>query len=476
MKKTILIVDFGTSNVRAVLFSAEDGETLYSHSESYSILSPQPGFQELDPEQVWNNAVTCVKHIVEQSNGQTDICAINFSFIGVSLFPLDEAFQPTYPCILCNDLRARSIVADMIPLFQTPTWKFSEVAPAAKIIWLRENRPDVYQKTRYFWTIQQFILTRLGLEPAFDPSIANLHYLYDQSAGGWRKDVFAYAGIAEEQVIRPVFPSQHITGSIDSFGGVPLGHAVPVGVGGQDGGLGMLGLGLLGEDGDVIAEVSGTFDHVGFFADMDTKRSVPVRCKPGPLPGTIVLMHVFKTYGADVEWFMKTFCGGNGTAAYRDLWSRVAFDGTPGKLCINPDLSNGCIEGLDLTTTKYDIFHALIESLTFETRRSMEGVLRHKRGTCSRIRIGGGPTREDAWAQLRADVTGKTIERVVSTDNSALGAAVLAAIGAGIYRDLPEAVDHLVQVKDTFLPDQQVHARYETLYQDYCSRVFREPE
>lgn len=477
MKEAILIIDFGTSNVRAVLFSTVNGQTLYTHSESYPILSPEPGFQELGPDQVWRNAVACVRSIMNKAAGNVTVKAINFSFIGASLFPLDEQYEPTYNCILCNDSRAKDIAIKMIPMFQTASWRFSEVAPPSKMMWLREHRPEVFSKTRYFWTIQQFILARLGLTPAFDPSVANLHYLYDQSAGGWRKDIFAYAEIPEDMVICPVCSSEYVTGAVEKFGDVDLGGCIPVSIGGQDGGLGMLGLGLLGEGDDVIAEVSGTFDHVGFFANVDPENPIPGRCKPGPLPETIVLMHVFKTYGADVEWFMKTFCGNTAAASYEDLWSHVTFDGSESKTMINPAFSGyGQIENLDLTVTKYDLFKALIEALTFETRRSMDGVLRYKRNGCNRMRIGGGPTREPAWAQLRADVTGKVVERVVSTDNSALGAAVLAAIGAGIYQNLPEAVANLIQVKDRFYPNAAVAAKYEERYHEYCKKVFREAE
>ena len=477
MKEAILIIDFGTSNVRAVLFSAAKGETLYTHSEGYPILSPEPGFQELEPDQVWRNAVACVRSVMNKAAGNVVVKAINFSFIGASLFPLDEQYEPTYNCILCNDPRAQDIALKMIPIFQTPSWKFSEVAPPAKVMWLRENRPEIFLKTRYFWTIQQFILVRLGLTPAFDPSIANLHYLYDQSAGGWQKDIFSYAEIPEDMVVCPVHSSEYVIGAVKRFGDVDLGSSIPVSIGGQDGGLGMLGLGLLGEGDDVIAEVSGTFDHVGFFASVDPEHPIPGRCKPGPLPETIVLMHVFRTYGADVEWFMKTFCGNADAASYEDLWSHVTFDGSERKIRINPAFSGcGQIENIDLTVTKYDLFQALIEALTFETRRSMDGVLQYKRNGCNRIRIGGGPTHEPAWAQLRADVTGKVVERVVSTDNSALGAAVLAAIGTGIYQSLPEAVANLIQVKDRFYPNAAVAAKYEKRYREYCEKVFREAE
>lgn len=476
-QKAILVVDFGTSNVRAILFDAGNGQVITSYSRKYETISPEPGFQELNPEEVWSLSVVCVKAVMDTAGSLVHVQALNFSFIGASLFPLDENFKPVYNCILCFDSRAVPKAKEMIPMFQTPTWKFSMWAPPAKILWLKEHKPETFSRTRYFWSIQQFILSRLGLEPVWEPSMANLHYMYDYTAGGWRQDVFDYVGIPRGMVETRMVSADKAVGSIRFYGDVNLGADVCVCAGSQDGGLGMLGLGCLGETGDVIAEVSGTFDHVGYLADMNPDKPIRVRCKPGPMEGTIVLMHVFPTYGADVEWFIRMFYGGNSAEAYEDLWSHCVFDGLPTKVTVNPAFSgDGMFAGMDLTTTKYDLFKGLIEALTFETRRSMEGVLQYKESGCRRIRIGGGPAVSDEWTQLRANITGKTIERVASNDNSALGAAVLAALGAGIYQDLPEAVEHLVEIRDSFVPDPELKQLYELRYQEYCGKVFREPE
>ena len=109
MQETILVIDFGTSNVRAVLFAAANGDTLYTHAESYALLCPEAGWQELDPKEVWERAVDCVRDVMHQAEGHVRIRAVSFSFIGASLFPLDEHYEPTYNCILCNDARAKHI-------------------------------------------------------------------------------------------------------------------------------------------------------------------------------------------------------------------------------------------------------------------------------------------------------------------------------------------------------------------------------
>jgi len=101
----------------------------------------------------------------------------------------------------------------------------------------------------------------------------------------------------------------------------------------------------------------------------------------------------------------------------------------------------------------------------------MEQALATKPVPCTRIRIGGGPARSDQWTQLRADITGMTIERLVNHDSSALGAAVMAAGKIGVYPTLRDAVKHMVTIKDSFKPDMERHAKYSERYQEYIARI-----
>ena len=476
MEQAILIVDFGTSNVRAVCFSSETGMVLASQSRKYTLISPVPSYQELDPREVWELSVDCVRTVMEKIGKSAVVRALNFSFIGASLFPLDDMFEPTYNCILCFDPRAVDIASEMAPKFRTTTTHFNDHwAPPAKILWLKEHEPAVFAKTKYYWSIQQYILYRLGLTPMWDPTMANLQDMFDLADNDWREDILTYAGITRDQIDAPLIASDQTVGMTDHYGDVELGTKIPVGVGAHDGDLGMLGLGLLGEDGDVIAEVSGTFDHLGFIADKD-ERTHKIKWKPGLLKDTMVIMLGFPTYGADIEWFIRTFYNGNSEEAYADLWANCSFDGMP-SLLVNPAFSGcGTFFNMDLTTTKYDIFKGLVEALTFETRRSAEAALRHKKNGAVRIRIGGGPSSSDEWAQLRANITGMTIERVVSSDNSALGAAVLASLFAGLYPSVADASAHLVRVRDSFVPDPKLFALYNERYREYCEKIPRSEE
>ena len=140
---------------------------------------------------------------------------------------------------------------------------------------------------------------------------------------------------------------------------------------------------------------------------------------------------------------------------------------------VYPTLDNnrGRIEGIGVTTTKQDIFKAVIEALTFENRRLIEDCETCKAQEARSVRIGGGAANSDEWLQLRADISGKTIERMRNIQISSLGGAVLAAVRVGIYTDLEEAVRHMVHVKDRFIPNPEVRRKYESKYQIFLRKM-----
>lgn len=472
MKNVILVVDFGTSNVRVLAFNTADGAILASASKKYSIISPAPGLTEFDPEEVWENSCWCMDSVVRKLDFlDISIKAIGFSFIGASLFALDENYKPVANCILCFDSRAAEEGKYLASLFPEPYYKFNEEKPAAKILYMKKHNPEQFQKAAYFVSCQQFILQRLGLPMVWDWSTANCHSFYDCSTNTWDSLILDAVGITAASMGGNVVGSGTIVGKIDHYAKTQFIDPVPVVIGGHDGDIGILGFGLTDELGDAIGEVSGTFDHVGYLSNDDTSIPKPRTSHPGPLPDTSVVMKGFPTYGAAVEWFMREIVGDTSKESYENMWAHCNFLESTSKLRFHPAFagSNAIIQKLSIATTKYDIFQALIESLTFESRFIIDQIRDAKQGECRRIRVGGGPASSDDWMQLKADVLGIQVERLTNNDISGLGAAIVAANAVKIYPTLEEIIARMVKVQDTFEP---VPENYETLnrkYQDYLS-------
>lgn len=480
--KVILVVDFGTSNVRANLINTADGGILASASEKYPMLSPGPGCTEIDPEQLWANSVRSVRCVMEKAKElEAKVSALSFSYFGDNLIPVDQNGTPVYNCILSFDERgqeqAGELNAALSPrtLVQTVGASCEGFHTSAKILYLKQKMPGTYKKTAYFYTTQQLVNHRLGLPPLNDKTMACRKNLYDLKKHCWAENLLDYIGITGEQ-LGAVVPSGTVIGSVERYGDVELGGCVPVTIGGHDCDMGILGLGLLSEAEDCIADITGTYDHLGYLADGSVNlRAASEKAEMlsylGPLPDTSVCLGAFPTSGALLEWFMREVCGDTSQTAYAALWDSAVFDGK-GTVAVSPQImsSNGAFTGIGLSTKRSDLFKAVIETLTFETRRIVDECERTKKGNLGRVKIGGGAAQSKEWMQLRADITGKVFERMANIQVSSLGAAMLAAVAAGIHPDMEKAARAMVRVKDRFVPNPEVNSRYEAKYQAYISR------
>ena len=479
----ILVADFGSSNVRVNGINMENGEIAASYHVKYPLISTREGYAELDAEQEWDCSVQCVKKVMEQLKGKDSVCALTFSHIGSSLVPMDENFNAVYRCILGMDSRAGEegrILAQRLKNVKEPlntSFTCSEISTMAKIIYIQNKMPDIGAKTKYYLSIQQFILKKLGLPLVWDATEAGSHCCYDNVKRQWSEAVLEAVGISAQN-LGEVVNSHEVVGTIARYGEVVFDQEIPVVIGGHDAVMGAVGLGMGYEGADHIAEVTGTVDVFCFQKDeifhLDETNMPAARAgavlmsEPGPVKNSTICMAGFKTAGAIVEWFLRTFCDASGTEDYKDLWSHVFFNGR-NKVLFNPDFVNnrGGIMGLDMATTKYDIFQGCVETLTYELKNLLELAVSMRHRDCTGIRIGGGHANSSQWVQFRADVTGKVYERAANHEVSALGAGVTAAYGIGAYPSMKEAAEAMVRVKDTCIPNRETGEIYQELYREY---------
>lgn len=482
----VLIADFGSSNVRVHAVDADNGQSVAQHSIKYPILSPQKGFFEHDPEKMWRDSVSCVAHVMAALNGKAKVRALSFSHIGSSLVPMDEHFNATYPCILGMDSRAGAEgeelarrLGDKADATHT-SFTCANLSPMAKALYLRKHMPDAMRQTKHFVSIQQYILKRLGLPLVWDATEAGSHSCYDVIARQWSQPVLEAAQI-DTQTLGDVVLAHSVVGEITSYGDVAFPYAVPVVIGGHDAVMGTIGLGVYDEADDAVAEVTGSVDVFCFLKNeifgftgeqlSHAREGALMMSEPGPLQNTTMCLCGYKTAGALIEWFLREMYGHGSPDAFKDLWEHISLNGQ-GKVMVNPNFANagGSISGLDLSVTKYDVYRACIEALTYESYMLLKNCMGIKRGEVSRVRIGGGHAGSEAWVQFRADVCGMTFERMENNEASALGTAVLAAYGVGLYPTVSDAVKHMVRVRDRFVPNPKIHQIYSELLERYIGR------
>ncbi len=482
-RNIILVVDYGTSNVRVNAIDAANGGIQYSSSKKYLVENKGKGYAEISSKYIWDYSVDCMRAVMEQFTEEDEAKAIAYSFFGDNLIPVDKDGNALNDCILCTDIRGQEEVdyinsqipaAEQIDIIGDTYMLFKF---GAKALWVKNNMPEIVDKLAYYDTQQQYVFRKLGLKAANDYTMAARKQVCNLNGLTWSKRFLDVMGITEESLGTDIVATDAIVGYVKNYGDVTFTHEIPVIAGGHDCDVGMIGMGIIDENVDFVGDITGTFDHVGYLANgivniAKDYPEVPLCSYNGPLENTTICLGAIPTAGATLEWFMREINGSTSQEEYTKYWNSVKFDGK-GTVMVYPTLegNQGRIEGFGVTTTKADLFKAIIEALTFENRRLIENCQKIKSDPITRVRIGGGVANSDEWMQLRADISGRTIERMSNIQISSLGGAVLAAVRIGLYSDLREAVEHMVHVKDTFTPHMEVHKEYERLYQTFLEKM-----
>ncbi|RGV96666.1 hypothetical protein DWV97_08790 [Ruminococcus sp. AF14-10] len=484
MIPVILVVDYGTSNVRVNAVEVDGGKTVESNSIKYRPIVTQSGYYELDAEQMWDETQKCMEKTVKNVELEKYIIkGISFSFFGDSFVPVDEKGNATHNLFLCFDPRGEEEAKEIMEqvgkkkILHLIGDTYESGCTGAKILYFKKHFPELDKKTAKYDSIQQFILGKIGVEDVNDITMACRKSMMNNEKMVWSDEILNAVGVKENELGKIVDPTCKL-GEISKFGEVDLPYPVMVFPGAHDSDCGYVGLGINEESKSCVAEVAGTFDHIGMIIGghvncHELHPTEDIWSGRGPLPDSTSALSAFATSGALMEWFMTEIVGNSEQEMYKDLWDHAEFNGEEGvELTPRFAMSDGMISGLSITSTKYDIFRAIVEMLTFETRRCIELCQKVNPYGIDIVRIGGGGARERKWVQLRADITGKVYQSMNEIESSALGSAMLATVGLGIYENVADAAKHMVGVKETFKPNKEIQKRYEEKYQRYLAKNY----
>lgn len=475
MKRGIIVVDFGTSRVHTNLINIDDGSIIAQNSARYQWQHPLRGWTEIDPEEVWQASLNTVGTVLSETVNHTEICGITFSFIGDSLIPVNKDGAANYNMIMSFDKRAESEVAgfvdrigqkDFMGITGTP---ILPMCVGLKILWLKKNLPEVFNNTDFFFSIQQYVISKLGFSATSDYTLATRQTMFDIRKRKWSRTILDIVGISNDQVGRTATEASAILGAIKKYGEVELPYKIPVILGSHDSECGLIGLGVHPGGSDILGNVGGTFDHIGCytsnFINLPHDGDLIIGC--GPIGNNYVILGVSFS-GSNMEWFIKKFFQAKNDDIYPELFNRVRFDGRAELLFIpGVESSSGCLLGLDHTTGLTDIFRSIVEGVSFQLKIAVDNAERvHPAGFRS-VRAGAGGAKSDKWMQLKADVLNKRVERVKNLEVSSLGAAIIAGTGLGIYRDFDEAITEVVSIDKIFEPDENRCRRYNERFNDF---------
>ena len=489
-------IDIGSTNLKTVIYEL-GGKAVAQASRPTQLFHPYPEHPDWavwQPEQIWDGVCQATRQAVGQLDDPGKIRGVAVTGMGMDGVPVDAAGQTLYPFISWHCPRTepqqRWWLEHIGPQRQfriggNQIWVFNT---ALRLLWMRQHEPEILNRTHKWLLIEDFVNFRLCGRYATDYSMASTTLLFDQRRRCWSEELLAASGIDRRLLCDPL-PAGTRLGEVHaqaaSATGLPQG--TPVVLGGHDYCCGMLPTGAFRPG--VVLDVIGTWEMVV------TALSEPVLSEELLRAGMLVDSHVARdmwtVMGAAVaadmlEWFRRELGaeeriraeqhGGNewdclmqSAAASPPGASGVMFlPHFSGSHCPVVDhRSTGAWVGLRNVVTRGDMLRAMIEGLNYQFLAILQAMESAVGLEAERVVAIGGPTRNSFWMQNKADVLGRPIEVPDLEEAVPLGAAILAGIGVGLYRDEADALEHVWRPGRTYHPDPQLTARYRNWFEIY---------
>lgn len=498
MKKYVLGIDIGTSGTKTILVD-DEGYVAASKTIEYPMETPKPGWTQQNPADWWNAAVGSVKAVLEKSAVPADsILAIGLSGQMHGMVALDERNEVVRPAILWNDQRTgkqceeiTQAAGGLDELLKLTNNRMLTGYTGGKILWMRENEPENFNKTKVIFNPKDYIRFKLTGKIATEVSDASGTGLFNVKERTW-----SYALMDKLRLAHSLFPecvesyevAGYVTEEVAQLTGLRAG--LPVTAGGGDAVIQTTGTGLVRQG--VLGVVIGTSGVVAMGLDgykVNKGGDLQVFCNNAS--HLWHAMGVTLAAGGSYKWYRDTMCrdeiaqaAQTGRNVY-DIMGEAAEKVKPGcgGLIFLPYLSGercphndsdarGVFYGLGLEHDKGAMTRAVMEGVTFSLRDVSERIYAMDDGIKpEKVIISGGGAMSPLWRQIAADVFNLPVVTVSgSGEGGAYGAALVAGVGVGIWSDLVEASGVLHEETVTMpIPENveiynKVYALYDKLY------------
>lgn len=484
--KYIMGIDLGTGSVKTVLFDQHGHEIAYD-AEEYEVYQPHNGWSEQEPEEWWSAVVNTMRNTMLKATDvhPEDVVGIGLSGQMMGLVNLDKDGKPLRRAILWNDARtseAAEHVRDLISDEKMMEINCNPVRPgltAAKIQWVKENQPKVWEHTEHILLPKDYIRYRLTGEFATEVSDASATQLLDVRNRCWSKELCDAMGV-KESMLPKMYESPDITGYLTQEAANAVGLTTKTAVvgGAGDNAAGAVGTGVV-SPGRAMTTV-GTSGTVFAYSDepaMDPQARVYTFCMA--VPGAWHFMGSVNSAGNSLKWYRNLFYPED--MDYLKINEDVAASAPGANNLIylpyltgeqSPHFNLECragFVGLSATHTKGDITRAVMEGITYALRDVLTAI--EESGIEPDVmRMCGGGSKSPLWRQMMADIYNMpvVIPSINSENAAALGAAILAAVGCGLYPTVKDACDSIIDMREeTYDPDEAVREKYDATYKAY---------
>lgn len=458
-------IDIGTTSLKAAVFS-ESGERLALKTVDYTLITDSStGFIEFDALEYIKMTRAVIDELVAECG---EISAISVDTQGETIIFTDRDGKPLGNAIVWLDNRADKEALKITEkygneLVYNVTGQ-SEIAagwPASKVMWMRDNRPELFARIDKIFLLEDWVLYNLTGEFVTEPTIQSSSLYYDIVNRDWWDEMLSFIGIGREKLPRLVPTAT----KVGEYKGIPVVSGM------LDQIAGTIGAGVTSPD--KISEMTGTIMAVCILTDKippyNPESIVP--CHMHALDGKYCLILCSSTAGMALKWYKNQFCENLSFKDIDAIADKVSA-GSDGLVMLpyfcgsstpryNPNV-RAVFSGIDLSHTRAHFARAIMEAIAFNLRQNLESV---GIDTIKELRITGGGASSPLWAGIKANVVNKELSTLKEGETACLGSALCAAVGIGVYENLTAASDAVVKTAKTYKP---TGVDYTEAYNRYC--------
>ncbi|GAK59384.1 xylulokinase [Candidatus Vecturithrix granuli] len=473
-------LDVGTSAVKGVLMS-EEGDILAQGKRLTQFLHPQTDFIELSPEDHYRSVCDLIRELASSAPPGSSIAALSMAAASGNTLLTDDAGQPLTNIISWLDTRAVQEAHELLPDFDFKQvhpivgWPWVGSFPLGHLAWLKAHAAETYHNASHYGMNSDYLLFRLSGKWGMDASTATTFYLQDQCKRRWHIPYLERLKISEKN-LSALLPSGSVLGALTSRAAkdTNLSEKMLVVLGAFDHPCAARGTGML-QPGDLLLSCGTSW--VGFYPleNRDLALSQTMLIDPFLTPnGPWGAMFSLARIGTKIDWYINHLIlqPGDKFSDRHSVFNALAQQVPPGAngLYINPcrDISElpEKIAALNTRYTREEIARAVMEGTAFEMRRKIKE-LTEAGIPARRIAMVGGPAESPIWPRIVAEITGLELRLINGQNAGAVGAAILAGIGAGVFRDEIDAFSRMGAQASCISPSASAQNLYASLYETY---------
>ena len=471
MQALLLGVDVGTTATKAVLVN-QNGELVAQGRAEYPTIHLQAGWVEQDANQWWLSFCKATAEAILQVPDAT-ITGVAISSQAPTLLAVDNAGRPVRNALIWMDRRAQAQADQLGKKFPNISQLTGNRADpyyvAAKIMWLKQNEPENYAKSKFFLQIPGYLNYKLTGKFSLDSAHASLLQLRNADNKNWATEVLDFIGL-DESKFPPIGLASDLLGEViqENEAKIPVG--TPVYFGSVDGCSAAVETGVI--DPGVVAEMTGTSTVLIMPTDGNNFNDAFVAIDHA-IANRQLRLGAMVASGASVSWLMTNILKDQASMSELTQMATQVAPGCEGLIFLPYMMgerspiwntnARGVFFGLTLTTTPQMMFRAVLEGTAFALAHNVE-IGKQSGIKIDEIRSIGGGSKSELWNQIKADVLGLPIAILKDSSGAAVGDAYLAGLGSGSFSDIRDVINSTVSIENRYLPNKTNHDYYQERY------------